>query len=304
MAQQYRYWKTKRHVIHFIVLMVSIFLMFNTFLIDCYLAMGHIDENGVLDPNYESPFTIVVIIMVLLFFFVLTMFVCDLIYYFNVKIRSKKTGNNVEIAVKGDSEQENAAIKDAHAKFMTAGIVADINSQTTELDVEYEFKTQPSIKLGETIALLMYVLFLPLLLCVLVIMLFGIGLNLLVNINDLQGAIVPIIVTVSSALVAFFLFFGIIIFKNNAAKKRAIKTTKETGIRIYKDYVEQYTVVYKDEAEAEIRYKVPFLKAKHLETKKAFFIKAKHNGQIVAIRLNKSEMPEEALILLKNKIKK
>ena len=303
MSQQYRYWKTKRHVIHFIALMVSFFLMFNTFVIDCFLAMKHVDENGVLDPNYESPFTIVVIIMVLLFFFTFTMFVCDLIYYFNVKIRSKKSGNNIEIKVKGDNEENNAAVNDAHTKFMNAGIVADINSQTTDLDVEYQYKTAPSIKLGETIALLMYVLFAPLLVCVLVIMLFGVGLNLLANINNLQDAVVPIIITVSGCLIVFVLFFAIIIIRTNSAKKRSIKTTKETGIRIYSDHLEQYTIVLKDETEAEIRYKVPFFKAKHLQTKKGFFIKGKQNGQIVAIRLNKSEMPEEAFVLIKNKLK-
>ena len=186
---------------------------------------------------------------------------------------------------------------------MNAGIVADINSQTTDLDVEYQYKTAPSIKLGETIALLMYVLFAPLLVCVLVIMLFGVGLNLLANINNLQDAVVPIIITLSGCLITFVLFFAIIIIRTNSAKKRSIKTTKETGIRIYSDHLEQYTIVLKDETEAEIRYKVPFFKAKHLETKKGFFIKGKQNGQIVAIRLNKSEMPEEAFVLIKNKLK-
>lgn len=284
--------------------MVSIFLLFNAFVIDIALAMGHVDENGVLDPNYQSPMTIVVVVLVLLLIFTLSMFVIDLIYYFSVKRRSKKTGNNVAIKVKGDNEKENTVINDAHAKFMTAGIVADITSQTAELDVEYQYKTNPSTKLSETVALLVYVLFFPLLLSILAIMLLGIGLNLLVNLNNLQDAVVPIIITVSASIGAFFLFFGIVIFRNNAAKKRAIKTTKECGIRIYSDYVEQYVVVYKGETEAEIDYKVPFLKSKHLETKKALFIKGKNNGQVVAIRLNKSEMSEEALILIKSKLQK
>ena len=131
-----------------------------------------------------------------------------------------------------------------------------------------------------------------------------VGLNMLFNINNPQEAIIPSIISASAAILFLLLIFVILVVNANANKKKAIQTTKEMGIRIYSDHIEQYNIVTKGDSEAEIRYKVPFLKMKHLETKRAFYFRSYNNGQVVALRLDKSEMPEEAIILIKNKIKK
>ena len=262
------------------------------------------DENGVIDPAYESPTTVAVVITFLISVLALIFFIVDLIYYFNVKKRIKRnTTNNVEIKVKSDDPKVNSALDDAQAKFMTAGIVADLNKQT-EIDAEYSYKLERVVNNKETFCLFLYTLYKPFGITILAAILMCVGLNMLFNINNPQEAIIPSIISASAAILFLLLIFVILVVNANANKKKALETTKEMGIRIYSDHIEQYNIVTKGDSEAEIRYKVPFLKMKHLETKKAIYCRGYNNGQVVALRLDKSEMPEEAIILIKNKIKK
>lgn len=304
MAQEYRYWKRKRQVIHFISLMVSTFLLLTSFFIDVVMYAKHIDANGVVDPEYESPTTIVVAIMFIIFIFALSCFIFDLIFFFNVKSRlRKKSGNNIEINIKNDDKTSNVALDDAERRFTNAGLAADINAQTGDLDIEYSYKITNFPNTKETLPLFLYILYKPFGFSLLLVLLFGAGINLLVSMDNPKGAILPIII--SSLVVTLFviLVFFLLVLRANKNKKKSALSTKEIGIRIYPDHLEQYNVIVKDETEAEIRYKVPFSRMKHLETKKAFYCRSYNNGQVVALRLNKDEMPEEALILLKNKIK-
>ena len=302
--KQYSYWKSKRHVFHFVMLMVALLALSIIFWVDIMQYMKHIDANGVVDPEYESPTTTVVVIMTFITFIVLIFFIVDLIVYFNVKKRLKKTGNNIEISVKSDDEKVNKALDETKTKFMSAGLVADVNTQTSELDVEYAYKINKLINTKETVPLFLYILYKPLGIGLLALILMCVALNMIFNINNPKDAILPIVISVAASFLIIILFFVFLVVRANNAKKKAVEYTKEIGMRIYADHLEQYNIVTKDNQEAEIRYKVPFLKMKHLETKRAFYCRGYNNGQVVALRLDKSDMPEEALILIKNKLGK
>jgi hypothetical protein len=286
------------------MLMVALLALSIVFWVDVTQYMKHIDANGVVDPEYESPTTTVVAIMTFITFIVLIFFIADLIVYFNVKKRLKKTGNNIEISVKSDDEKVNKALDETKTKFMTAGLVADVNTQTSELDVEYAYKINKLINTKETVPLFLYILYKPLGIGLLALILMCVALNMIFNINNPKDAILPIIISVAVSFLIIILFFIFLVVRANNAKKKAVEYTKEIGMRIYADHLEQYNIVTKDNQEAEIRYKVPFLKMKHLETKRAFYCRGYNNGQVVALRLDKSDMPEEALILIKNKLEK
>jgi len=286
------------------MLMVALLALSIIFWVDIMQYMKHIDANGVVDPEYESPTTTVVVIMTFITFIVLIFFIVDLIVYFNVKKRLKKTGNNIEITVKSDDEKVNKALDETKTKFMSAGLVADVNTQTSELDVEYAYKINKLINTKETVPLFLYILYKPLGIGLLALILMCVALNMIFNINNPKDAILPIVISVAASFLIIILFFVFLVVRANNAKKKAVEYTKEIGMRIYADHLEQYNIVTKDNQEAEIRYKVPFLKMKHLETKRAFYCRGYNNGQVVALRLDKSDMPEEALILIKNKLGK
>ena len=304
MEHQYRYWKTKRHVIHFIALMVSLAAFTILFWIDVFDYMKHMDASGNIDPNYQSPTTVAVVILSFLVVVAFIFFLFDLIFYLNVKKRLKKTnGNNIEINVKSEEKEVNKALDDAKAKLVTSGLVADVNAQT-EIDAEYAYKMKLEVNTKETFPLFLYILYKPLTFALIILLTLNVGLNLLINIDNLSDAIIPIIVGTSVSILIIVLFFIVLVARANKGKRKAIFTTNELGIRIYADHLEQYNVIAKDGTEAEIRYKVPFLKMKYLETKKSFYCRSYNNGQVVALRLDKTQMPEEALILLKAKLKK
>ena len=304
MDNQYRYWKSKRHVSHFVILMVCITTLIVSFFFDVIDYMRHADANGVVDPDYESPTTIIVVIAFLVTVFVLILFIVDLVYYFNVKSRLKRSSaNNIEISIKTDDEKVNAALNETNAKFLKAGLVADINKQT-EIDAEYAYKLELKVDTKETFPLFLYILYKPLTIGLIAIIVICAGLNLLININNPKDAIIPTIICCSASILFLVFIFLFLVFRANASKKKAILNTKEMGFRIYAEHIEQYNIIEKDGSEAEIRYKVPFFKMKHLETKRAIYCRGLNNGQVVALRLDKSQMPEEALILFKSKLNK
>ena len=283
--------------------MVAITALNVIFWVDVLDYMKHVDSNGVVDPAYESPTTIAVVITFFITIVALICFITDLIFYFNVKKRMKNKNNNIEISVKSDDQKLNTALDTAQAKFMTAGLVADLNKQT-EIDAEYAYKMELTVKTKETAPLFLYILYKPFGLTLLILLAMCTGLNLLFNMSDLKQAIVPIIISCSVSILFFVGFFIFLVVRANKSKKKAIQTTKEMGFRIYSDHIEQYNILLKDDSEVEIRYKVPFLKMKYLETKRAFYFRGYNNGQVVALRLDKKEMPEEAYILIKAKLNK
>lgn len=284
--------------------MVSLAAFTILFWIDVFDYMKHMDASGVVDPNYSSPTTVAVVLLFFLTIVIFIFFLTDLIFFFNVKKRLKnRSGNNIEINVKSENKDMNTALDEANAKFVTAGLVADINSQT-EIDAEYAYKLKLEANTKETTALYFYILYKPLGFALIILLLISVGLNLLININHPQDAIIPMVVSLVASIALTVLFFVFLVVRANKGKRKALLNTKEIGMRIYSDHIEQYNIFSKDGSEAEIRYKVPFLKMKYLETKRAIFCRSYNNGQVVALRLDKTQMPEEALILLKAKLKK
>ena len=181
--------------------MVAITALNVIFWVDVLDYMKHVDSNGVIDPAYESPTTIAVVITFLISVLALIFFIVDLIYYFNVKKRMKNKNNNIEISVKSDDQKLNTALDTAQAKFMTAGLVADLNKQT-EIDAEYSYKLKRVVNNKETFCLFFYTLYKPFGITILAAILMCVGLNMLFNINNPQEAIIPSIISASAAILS------------------------------------------------------------------------------------------------------
>ena len=75
--------------------------------------------------------------------------------------KNKKYTQNLEkslLQLKSENKDMNTALDEANAKFVTAGLVADINSQT-EIDAEYAYKLKLEANTKETTALYFYILY-------------------------------------------------------------------------------------------------------------------------------------------------
>ena len=292
------YWKTKSHVIIFILMILAHVFWTTAFIVDC---VAYMQDPASADPEAPARITtLIVVIAVLVSFIVDIIFFSDLFRYIRLKRRtSQNIKSNVEIYAEGAGKEE--ADKEAKKMLRMSEVIADVtteNQNTTgaEFDCPQESIKRPSLK--ATLVTMIYAVGLPLLA---IFAMFFVGIFLFFFMIDsahpldgLRNATSLLVLVILIFVVAMTI---IMIVQRVRLKKR---TPKAAGIRIYPEYLEQYVVSYK-EAMMETRYKVNYDNMKRMQTKNFYIIKGKVNNQTAAITILKKELPAEALELIESR---
>ena len=292
------YWKTKSHVIIFILMILAHVFLTTAFIVDC---VAYMQDPASGDPDAPARVTtLIVVIAFFVSFIVDIIFFSDLFRYIRLKRRtSQNIKSNVEIYAEGEGKKD--ADKEAKKMLRMSEVIADVtteNQNTTgaEFDCPQESIKYPSLK--ATLVTMIYAVGLPLLA---IFAMFFVGIFLFFFMIDsahpldgLRNATSLLVLVILIFVVAMTI---IMIVQRVRLKKR---TPKAAGIRIYPEYLEQYVVSYK-EAMMETRYKVNYDNMKRMQTKNFYIIKGKVNNQTAAITILKKELPAEALELIESR---
>lgn len=294
------YWKSKSHIAIFIVFVTWHVLTFAAFIVD---MVFYLKEPQPVDPNGPTRITTFIFVLIfLLSFFPDLVFFYDLFRYIRIKRRlANKVESNVEIYT--ESAGKEAAKAEADKMLRRNEIIANITENANPNDVLYEFK-QDINKIQSPKGLFPTFIFaagLPILAIFVMLFAFLLLFFIMMDVNNpLQGLMNAATITVLTILIFVVLVPIFYIINRVKAKKNP---PKEVGIRIYDEYVEQYTVSNK-EVVNETRYKVAFDKMKRMSTKSYYLLKGKVNRQIAVIIIDKKDAPEEGLILIEDKYQK
>lgn len=292
------YWKSKSHVIIFVITVLAHLFLVASFVLDMYAYM---QDPASADPEAPARITtLIVVFAVLISFIVDIIFFTDLFRYIRLKRRtSQNIKSNVEIYAEGAGKED--ADKEAKKLFKFNEVIADVTTenQTTtgaEFDCPQESVKYPSLK--ATFVTMFYAVGLPLL-AIFAMFFVGIFLFFLMidNAHPLDGLRNATSLTVLVILIFVIAMAVIMIIHRIRLKKR---TPKAAGIRIYPEYLEQYVASYK-EAMMETRYKVSYDNMKRMQTKNFYIIKGKVNNQTAVITILKKEIPTEALELIESR---
>lgn len=300
------YWKSKRHIFCFFLLIIPIVLAIVFFIASMAATVASSHKDIKEDPVVTTLISIFVV-FILSNILTLPIFIIDLVSFFVAKHRAKTTKeNNVEVVLK-DSP---VVFKDKDTTLRTAigdGIVADVKTQeedsiVPEIDSKIEFKP-PSYKIA-FLQMLYGGWNLFLIIIILGIVLIG-GLEVLFNLKDLTKAILPTAIF-AICFIAFFALL-IVLFPLIAVKKRKNFHPEASGVRIYGDTLECYMDINQEldgqNINAKFRTKFNFSKAKHKETKNLIMMKQTINKQLFVFIITKDEDP--ALTnLIREKFKK
>ena len=292
------YWKSKSHVIIFIITILAHLFLVTSFVLDMYAYM---QDPASADPETPARITtLIVVIAVLVSFIIDIIFFTDLFRYIRLKRRtSQNIKSNVEIYTEGAGKED--ADKEAKKLLKFNEVIADVtteNPTTTgaEFDCPQESIKYPSLK--ATFVTMFYAVGLPLLA---IFAMFFVGIFLFFFMIDsahpldgLRNATSLLILVILIFVVAIAV---IMIIQRIRLKKRM---PKAAGIRIYPEYLEQYVVSYK-EAMMETRYKVSYDNMKRMQTKNFYVIKGKVNNQTAVITILKKEIPNEAMELIESR---
>ena len=292
------YWKSKSHVIIFIITILAHLFLVTSFVLDMYAYM---QDPASADPEAPARITtLIVVIAVLVSFIIDIIFFADLFRYIRLKRRtSQNIKSNVEIYTEGAGKED--ADKEAKKLLKFNEVIADVtteNPTTTgaEFDCPQESIKYPSLK--ATFVTMFYAVGLPLLA---IFAMFFVGIFLFFFMIDsahpldgLRNATSLLILVILIFVVAIAV---IMIIQRIRLKKRM---PKAAGIRIYPEYLEQYVVSYK-EAMMETRYKVSYDNMKRMQTKNFYVIKGKVNNQTAVITILKKEIPNEAMELIESR---
>ena len=304
MTQSYNYWKTKRHVIAFASVVTCNLLFLIFIFLGAWDILRHEQAIGTADPEFVSDFILPAALFFVFSFFTDIWFAVDMSFFINVRRRMrKKSGNNVEIRTIDNNN--NDASKAMEKRFLNNGIIADVNNNeaSNELDIEYAYQIDVASAFKEPFTLVFYLTWRLFLFAFLIGNALCIAMWALINFGQWENAIGFLITSIIVSLLFIGLCYLVMFITVMRAKKRNMKETKEVGFRIFADHIEQYSITEKNGALAEIRHKVAFKPGmKYFETEKHFFFREMKNGQIVGIMLRKSDMPEEAKVLLEKKI--
>ena len=292
------YWKSKSHVIIFIITILAHLFLVTSFVLDMYAYM---QDPASADPEAPARITtLIVVIAVLVSFIIDIIFFVDLFRYIRLKRRtSQNIKSNVEIYTEGAGKED--ADKEAKKLLKFNEVIADVtteNPTTTgaEFDCPQESIKYPSLK--ATFVTMFYAVGLPLLA---IFAMFFVGIFLFFFMIDsahpldgLRNATSLLVLVVLIFVVAMAV---IMIIQRVRLKKRM---PKAAGIRIYPEYLEQYVVSYKEKM-METRYKVNYDNMKRMQTKNFYIIKGKVNNQTAVITILKKEIPTEALELIESR---
>ncbi len=292
------YWKTKSHVIIFILMILAHVFWTTAFIVD---SVAYMQDPASADPEAPARITtLIVVIAVLVSFIVDIIFFSDLFRYIRLKRRtSQNIKSNVEIYAEGAGKED--ADKEAKKMLRMSEVIADVTTENqntigAEFDCPQESIKRPSLK--ATLVTMIYAIGLPLLA---IFAMFFVGIFLFFFMIDsahpldgLRNATSLLVLVILIFVVAMTI---IMIAQRVRLKKR---TPKAAGIRIYPEYLEQYVVSYK-EAMMETRYKVNYDNMKRMQTKNFYIIKGKVNNQTAAITILKKELPAEALELIESR---
>ena len=290
------YWKTKSHVIIFILMILAHVFLTTAFIVDC---VAYMQDPASGDPDAPARVTtLIVVIAFFVGFIVDIIFFSDLFRYIRLKVRTARNiKSNVEIVAEGEGKEE--ADKEAKKMLKYNEIIADINEPAPS-GAEYEFPQEsikrPSVK--ATLITMVYAVGLPLLA---IFAMFFVFIFLFFLMMDPKNALLGLrnaaTLTVLVIVVFVVLMAIIMIIQRIRQKKRM---PKEAGIRIYPEYLEQYVVSYK-EARVETRYKVNYDNMKRMQTKNFYLIKGKVNRQTAVITIIKKEIPDETMKLIEER---
>ena len=298
------YFKSKGHKFCFISFFVTLFIS-NALFIASIIAAFNSKTDSLQDDPVANGIMIALVAAILITIFFFIIFTVDLIMFFIAKGRAKKN-KGAPIYIETNKEQSKEQQEETVSSAI-GNLSVHLNEKSdNSLDVEYEFKEKHNPTFKKTLLLQGYtsasgLLFIWVLGTVVI---FIVG--LLTNMKNLLIGVIAAAI-MSGALLIFFtlLFFLIVLVLNNHQKK--LKPI-DLGTRIYPDYLESYTVLNQDlnnqHLDMTISTKAPFDKLKYFETKEYLFCKAIVNKQLVAFTFDKKDVPEEAIILIKNKIKK
>ena len=295
------YWKTKSHIVHFILFVVSNILS-NVATVVLFVDTAlHITEEG-----YRNDLVLGFFVFSFaagLFFFLL--FIFDLIAFRNYRKRylNQDVVNNIEVKCNPDNAEE--FLKD-RAVGSAKNLIVDVNKDNPNLepplkDYQYPYD-HAKLSYFQCMKQILF-MFGPgmialSVMCILLAVCIGYIFYLLGG-QFLIGFLIGIgFMLLMDLLTIFYVPFDRYKKVNKAAI--AAKTLIQ-GVRIYKDHVENYAV--DADGKGEIIFKVPFLKAKISDRGDLFQIKNMVNKQIVALYYRKDKIPSEITDLIKERRK-
>ena len=301
--QNISYWKSKRHVTIFVISAALSFASVAFFIASMIASFASKAPTLQEDPVVSALLFLFVLFVLLdaLFFVV---FLVDLILFFvqRKRIRNAKQ-SNVEVELK-DSP---ITLKNKDEKVTTVigdNVIADIkvgegSAQEYELDTKEEFK--PSYK--HCLMIQSYGSWPALAVGIPLIIVLLIGLNLLLNLNDVVRGFIYSAICAGAVIAVFALLFFLIPIL--MVKRQKTLKPVDSGIRIYGDNIEYYMEIDQEikgqRLNAVLKTKFNFSLAKHLETKNYFLMKQKVNNQTAVLIIEKKTADERLLPAVKDK---
>ena len=278
--EPYRYWKNKRHVIHFSILMATIALFFLFFFIYVFFC----EDN--------SPFVNVLTASLLSIFLALIAFLIDFIFFLyrkNNKDKPVEQAPQNQVEIKAEVGSPSIETKEQ----------AEVETTSEEKQEQPVFESNVKVlngaKFSKTALLTYYGIFWSLVTLWLLFSLIYSGIVYLININHPKGSVLPIIIGVSIAASLFILFYIVALWANYSNSKT--NKISDMYVKVYKD---RYEYGYHEEnpntLKSEIKMLIYFRNANYMETKKYIVFKGIVNRNTTMLLLEKDD-PDDVNII-------
>ena len=296
------YFKSKRHIICFISFIVGHSLNVIMFIAGVIATMLSKEPDIKKDP-VVTGFVIALIISIFLSIFLTIVFIIDLVS-FSITKRKAKTmkKNNIEVVFNKAPITIN---KDETLRTAIGDAIADVKSSEEEVTPIYQKKEEYKPSYKKSLMMFMYANWLSLSILVPVCLIFFTGLVFLLNLNDINKALIQTAIVCGSFIV--LLIVAVLLFPAIMVRNQKKLHPDETGVRIYQDTIEYYMHINQDvkgqNIDAKLKTTIEISKMKHHETKKYFLAKQRVFKQYSVLIIEKEDRSKELLNIIYNKIK-